>query len=124
MLDGRMDTGWADLPEKPDDSVVADLGEVRDVGGVTVSIGEYPDDYPRRLVIELSVDGETWRHAWAGPTFAQAFLGFVREFRRASLRFPFEAQPARYVRLRQTETPMNFRLQELQVHAPAASGAG
>jgi len=118
MLDGNINTGWADLPQQPDAWVVADLGEVRDVGGVTESIGDYEADFPRRLVIELSVDGQAWDQVWEGPTFSQAFLGFVRESRWASLRYRFASRPARYVRLRETERPTNWRFQELQVHAP------
>jgi hypothetical protein len=118
MLDGNVETGWVDFPADPDGWVVADLGEVREVGGVTHSIGNNPLDFPRRLVIEVSGEGQNWERVWEGATFAHTFLGFVRESRWASLQFPFAPRPARYVRLRETERPAIWRLQELRVHAP------
>jgi hypothetical protein len=92
MLDGDPATGWADLPDQPDAWVIADLGEVRTVGGLTEMVGDYPRDFPRHLVIEVSMDGRTWERAWEGPTDAHAFLAFVREPRQATLTFRFAAR--------------------------------
>ncbi len=119
MHDGKIETGWGDYPQKPDASVTIDLGTTRDVAGVTNTIGEFLLDFPRRLAIDVSVDGETWTPAWEGPAFAQTFLAYVREPRRAALEFAFEPHAARYVRLRQLESFASmWRISELTVHSP------
>lgn len=119
MHDGRAETGWGDHPQKPDGSIVIDLGAVREVGGLTHNIGEHFLDFPRLLAIEVSVDREEWTRVWAGPTSSHTFLAFVREPRNGSLRFTFDTRPARFVRLLQLEShPRVWRVSELQVHAP------
>lgn len=119
MLDGDVTTGWADLPDTPDAWVIADLGQERELAGITDVVGDFPRDFPRRLVVDVSNDRATWTTAWAGPTDAHAFLGFIRDPRNASLRITFPTVRGRYVRLRETEMPTNWRIQELRVHAPA-----
>ena len=39
MVDGDLDTEWNDGPQKPGQWVVIDVGEEREVGGVTESLG-------------------------------------------------------------------------------------
>jgi hypothetical protein len=120
MHDGRIDTGWGDYPQQPDEWIVIDLGGVREVGGVTNAIGEFLLDFPRRLSIDVSPDAQRWERVWEGPTAAATFLAYVREPRVASIRFAFEARPARFVRLRQLESYKSmWRVSEVQVHAPA-----
>jgi hypothetical protein len=120
MHDGRIDTGWGDYPQKPDAWVLIDLGSVREVGGVTHAIGDYFLDYPRRLAIELSEDGQGWQRAWEGSTAAQTFLAYVEAPRVGALRFAFDARRARFVKLLQLESSRTmWRVSELQVHAPA-----
>ena len=118
MLDGDEQTGWADLPADPDAWVIADLGEIREVAAVTEVIGNYWQDFPRYLIIEGSRDGLSWDGLWEGPTHAHAVLGFVRGPRSASLYFRFAERSVRYVRLRETVRPTNWRIQELRIHAP------
>ena len=122
MLDGDPKTGWGDNPQMKDQWVVADLGAVRRVAGVSTSIGSDVLFFPRRLAIQTSTDGGTWTLAWVGPAFAQTFLGFVRHPLNAVLEFPFDASEARYVRLVQLEDFAGrlWRISELKVHAPAA----
>jgi hypothetical protein len=118
--DGRADTGWGDHPQKPDGWIVIDLGGVHEVGGLTHDLGEHFLDFPRRLAIDVSSDRAQWERVWEGPTASHTFLAFVREPRNGSLRFTFDARPARFVRLRQLEShPRVWRVSELQVHAPS-----
>jgi hypothetical protein len=122
MHDGRLDTGWGDNPQRPDEWLVADLGEPRAVAGLTHAIGgsELALHFPRRLAIELSIDGSRWERVWDGTTFAQTFLGFVRAPRHAELQFSFAPRRARFVRLRQLEAvDRMWWVSELKVHAPA-----
>ena len=121
MIDGDPATGWGDNPQTHDQWVIADLGAVRPVGGVSTAIGDVILHFPRRLAIELSTDRTSWSRVWEGPVFAQTFLGYVKDPRNAVLEFPFAARDARYVRLLQLEDyPRLWRISELRIHAPAA----
>jgi hypothetical protein len=125
MYDGKDSTGWTDIPQKPDQWITVDLGEVREVGGVTHVIGDFYLDYPRRLAIDGSTDGQSWELAWEGPSYAQTFLAFVRDPRNAALEFGFRPRPARFVRLRQLESSTTaWRVSELRVHAPGTPHRG
>lgn len=120
--DGRFDTEWGDMPQRPGQWIRVDLGEPRLVAGVTHGLGRYANDYPRQLMIEASIDGTTWNPAWEGPTAAAAFLAAVRGPREAAMRIAFPAVTARYLRLRQLATDEHmWRLAEMAVHAPVAS---
>jgi hypothetical protein len=119
IWDGRVETEWGDNPQRPGQWITVDLGTVREVGGITHALGEYARDFPRRLAIELSTDGERWDRVWEDSTAAAAFLAAVRHPREAKMRFSFTPHPARYVRLLQLATHRNmWRVAELQVHAP------
>lgn len=124
MVDGRVETEWGDNPQRPDQWVMVDLGQVRDVGGVSHALGEYARDFPRLLRIELSRDGTEWETAWQGSTVALAFRAAVVAPRGAWMRFAFAPQPARFVRLRQLAEHVNmWRIAELQIHGPPGDAA-
>ena len=119
MWDGKIETEWGDNPQRPGQWLVVDLGTVREIGGLTHALGEYARDFPRRLAIDVSVDGERWARVWEDATAAAAFLAAARGPREAALQFVFAPHPARYVRLQQLATHRNmWRVAELQVHAP------
>lgn len=118
LTDGRFDFEWQ-YPHVPGQWMLADLGAVRDVAGVTHAMGAHPHDFPRLLRIDTSTDGSTWSTAWEGPTAARAFLAAVREPRRSPMPIAFPVRPARFVRLQQLADHGNlWRVAELSVHAP------
>lgn len=117
VTDGRFDTEWRIIPQEPGQSVTADLGAVRDVSGVSQALGSAARDFPRRLAIDLSVDGITWNQVWEGPCVAEAFRAAVEAPLEATMHFRFDPRPARFVRLRLTTSDKNFwRVTEMQVH--------
>ncbi len=119
MVDGDLDTEWNDGPQKPGQWVVIDVGEPRDVGGVTESLGEFARDFSRRQAVDVSMDGEHWEEVWQGTTAAQAFLAAVRGPREAAVRIAFPPRQARFVRLRQIATHRNlWRVAELRINGP------
>jgi hypothetical protein len=120
VTDGRLDTGWEDYPQQPGQWLVLDLGVEREIGGLTHSLGDSFLDFPRRLAIEVSLDGQNWARAWEGPTAARAFLALVRGPREGAMRFAFPPQKARFVRLLQLDSdPRAWHVAELNVHAPS-----
>lgn len=124
MWDGKPDTEWGDNPQRLEQWVTADLGEVRRLGGVTQALGLYARDFPRQLAIEVSVDRQAWTTVWQGSTAAAAFLSAARTPRVADMRFGFTPVDARYVRLRPLAEHQNmWRVAELAVHAPPLDAA-
>jgi hypothetical protein len=99
-LDGDIVTRWECGPQRAGQAITADLGTVATVGQVIPAIGQYETDYPRRLIVETSVDGSRWAPAFDGNTLAQAFEALVRDPHMARMVIPFTPRPARYVRLR------------------------
>jgi hypothetical protein len=122
MLDGDATTGWGDNPQTHDQWVIADLGAVRTVAGVSTAIGDVVLHFPRRLAIEVSADGSAWTRVREGPVFAETFLGYVKDPTNSVLAFPFAPREARYVRLLQLEDfPRLWRVSELRIHAPVGA---
>lgn len=120
ITDGRLDTEWRCIPQTPGQWVMADLGTVRQVSGVSQALGEAARDFPRGLVIELSTDGAAWQEVWAGSGAAPAFRAAALAPLEAMMRFRFAPQPARFVHLRLTASHQNFwRVVELEVHGKA-----
>lgn len=118
-IDGNIETGWGVYPQEPGQWLMIDLGAVRDVAGITHSIGEYLLDFPRLLAIDVSTDGSTWRRVWEGPTFAETLLASLRLPLERPLRFSFPAQRAQFIRLTQlAQSNTMWRVSELQVHGP------
>jgi len=119
IADGRVETEWGDEPQRPGQWVSVDLGGVREIGGITHALGVYPHDFPRRLAIDVSIDGMTWDRAWEGSTVAHAFRASVLAPRAAEMHFAFAPRPGRFVRLRQLSRHLHpWRVAEVKVHGP------
>jgi hypothetical protein len=119
VRDGRLETEWHDNPRQlPGQWLTVDLGDVRNVTGVTLSHGEWAQDFPRQLAIEVSTDGVSWTVAWRGTTVSQAMLAAIAEPLKCVVPLGFEAHPARYVRLRLEAQHKNlWRIAEISVHS-------
>ncbi len=100
-IDGDVTTEWHDNPgQQPGHFILADLGKVAAVGGVTLTLGEWARDYPRRLAIEVSRDGWTWDQVWTGSTAGRSFLAALEQPTICNVRFSFATRQARFVRLK------------------------
>ena len=75
MHDGSIETAWtAGSSQVGDEQVTIDLGEPREVGAVTLCLGQFVSGFPRNLAIETSQDGAQWTTAWQGATARRAFV--------------------------------------------------
>ena len=100
-LDGDPATRWDGGAQRGVETVTVDLGSVRTVDGLTMTIGAHLADFPRMLAIETSEDGSVWSKQWQGSTAVHAFVGAVRRPADVPLTFALPHVPARLVRLRQ-----------------------
>ena len=119
-IDGRLDTFWACGPQTGTEWFQADLGAPADsVAAVRYSLGRSYRDFPRRLVVETSLDGHAWDPAWNGDVIAPTIEGNLRDPLRAPATISFPPRRARYVRLRQTgeDAAVVWALPELAVLA-------
>ncbi len=118
--DRRMDTDWLVFPQAGVEWLIADLGQEHDIGAVSVAIGRHAEDFPRRLAIDVSADGQQFDPVWEGRTAASSFLASLKSPREAWLRLSIAPHRARYVRIRQTGTAKNaaWRVAELEINAP------
>jgi hypothetical protein len=102
MTDHDIVTRWhTGREQRPGDSMTVDLGQPRTVHGVETLIGGFVADFPRRLSIETSLDGQAWAEAWRGETAIIALSAALDDPRNVPLPFPFEPRSARYLRFTQ-----------------------
>ena len=121
LIDGRLDIAWDCGPQLTDEQLLMDLGRTAVVGAVRQVGGQRPSDHPRDLVIETSVDGATWQPAWAGGVAGRVFQVAVAHPTNVAIVLPFEARPARYVRLRQVgrDSRSVWAVSEVEIYEPA-----
>lgn len=101
-LDRDRATRWLVEPQRPGQWAEVDFGAVQPVALVELWLGRAVFDYPRHLVIALSRDAVEWTNVWEGSTVGEAVLAAIRSPLEVPLRFAFEPQPARFLRLSQT----------------------
>lgn len=121
LRDGDLRTAWTSAgPQAGGESVVVDLGEVRSIVGVQLSLGPYAFAYPRHLTVATSTDGVTWRDVWGGRP-ASAVLGAALDVPAAvPLPIAVSATAARYVRMTAgAAAPHPWAIAELTVLRPA-----
>lgn len=116
-IDGNLATRWICGPQSGKEWFIADLGAVSDrVSGIRYTMGESYREFPRVLVVETSLDGQTWEPAWDRDVIAPTIEGALLDPRTAPTTVPFAPRPARYVRLRQTrEDDLVWAMPELEI---------
>jgi hypothetical protein len=117
-LDGDADTRWDSGPQMGNEVVTIDLGSVRSVDGLTMTLGHHSTDYPRALVIESSSEGREWTPVWQGSAAAVAYLAAQRHPREIPMTFQLIPGAARFIRLRQLgrDPESYWSVYELTVH--------
>jgi hypothetical protein len=119
-FDGDLDTRWMCGPQSGHETFVVDLGHpVDDVALVRYALGRYFKDFPRELIIDTSVDGETWEPGRAGDVVEATIEGAMAEPLRVPATLRFAPRRARYVRLRQVghDDAVDWSLAELEIRA-------
>jgi hypothetical protein len=97
-VDGDPRTRWNSEFQKPGDYFELDMGEVRDVAGLSLELGPSAFDYPRGCLVELSPDGRDWTEAVRLDTPLLPIRAFLKAGG-LSYDIAFPRTPARFVRV-------------------------
>jgi hypothetical protein len=103
MLDGDLNTEWnSRRVQAGGEEVAIDLGADRDVSGVSMSLGPFTFDFPRRLVVDCASGSGAWQECWRGSTTALAMRAVLTDEGNPVITIPIERAAVRRLRLRQT----------------------
>jgi hypothetical protein len=97
-IDRDRRTRWNSGFQKPGDNFELDMGEVRDVAGLSLKLGPSTLDFPRGCVVELSSDGQSWTEAVRLDTPVLPIRAFLKAAD-ISYDIVFPRGPARYIRV-------------------------
>jgi len=102
ITDQNPETRWITAhPQRVDDRLVLDLGAVRRVCGLVLSMGSAAVLYPGALGVATSTDNLSWHNRFVGTMGGPAFRAALENPGDARVSFALrEPAPARYVRLR------------------------
>jgi len=126
LTDSDRRSFWSsDTPQQGSEEVLIDLGTAREVQAVRLGLGPLASDFPRHLVVELSLDGQQWMSGWDAPAAALAFAAAVEDPLAIPLTVDTGSRLARYVRLRQTgrDEKHAWSIADLVVFSPPSGTA-
>jgi hypothetical protein len=121
-VDGDLGTTWKTPgPQAGGEQLRMDLGELHLVAGLELRLGKLAFAFPRRVRVEVSGDGATWREVWRGETAPAALEAARQAPAVVPVRVHFPAARGRYVRVTQEGTSTHpWAVAELAVLGSAA----
>ena len=115
-LDGDLSTRWSGGVQQVFAEVVIELEQISHVEQVEIDLGGFTTDFPKRLQIDVSIDGQAWETAWVGDSALHAYYGALRHPREMPLVFELNRNGVGFIRLRQTGFGKNdWSIAELSV---------
>ena len=103
LIDGDASSLWlSGQRQKPEDRIVLELRRAERISGIVMAMADGFFNYPRHLVVEISVDRGKWRSVWEGGTASQAVAAGLKNQRAFSIVIPTPGAEARLIRLTQT----------------------
>ena len=106
--------GVTDL--KPGDRVVLELSRPERISAIVLAMGDGFFNYPRGLVVEISVNGRVWRSVWEGEAASQAVAASLKGQPTFSIAIPVGGAVGRVIRLTQTKRdPRPWSIAEVTV---------
>ena len=119
-VDRSLETRWEGGPQTQGQELLIRLSRARALGTVVTKLGPFASDFPRRLAIAVSVDGDTWEEVWNGPTDTVALVGALQHPKQVPLVLPLGDKVGRYIRLRSVagDPVFYWSIAEVSVHAP------
>ncbi len=105
LTDGETHTFWSTLHEQQvGDELVLDLGRIVRPCAVLLSLGDFRVEYPRKLIVETSVDGTAWTTVASRRTAGMAVRAALDDPIRAEIPVALAPRDGRYIRLRIDES--------------------
>lgn len=108
MTDGDRTTRWESGPQNEHVVVEVDLGTIRSVTAIELKLGPFVEDFPRRLAIDVSEDGTSWREVWRGGSAGLAFVAASSDPSDVPLRYELGGARARRLRMRLLSTDETY----------------
>lgn len=118
-IDGDHTTRWV-CPPNPRQELTIDLGSPATVGAFVQHLGAYSWEAPRTMIIETSLDGQSWTEVRRGSVLEAAIDGAQRVPLSPEVVVTFPPHQARYLRVRVENqiTNFHFTMAEAEVRAP------
>jgi len=120
--DGAFEEMWTCEPQMGTESITLQLATPAMLDAVRLTLG-YPTAFPRALVVETSLDGQSWEPAFRGDVLAQFIRAALASPTRPVILLPFESREAAVVRLRQTgsDPTTSWSMREVELLARPAT---
>lgn len=99
LIDGNPNTMWGS-PSTGDDEIDVEFDGPHRLSGLSLTIGDYVQQYPRALAVSTSLDGSGWTEVWRGACGGVMLRALLDDARQATMTIPLEGT-ARFVRIRQ-----------------------
>ena len=114
-IDGNIQTRWESGHQKIGDYIELDIGQVHQVEGISLKLGDKPRSYPRGYRVEISLDGKTWREVIEREVPRLPITAFLKP-KELSIDIHIPRQEARYVRITNTgEHKASWSIYEIEV---------
>ena len=105
LTDGNPKTFWATPhTQRAGDSLVFELGRKANPCAIVLEVGEYRISYPRKLLVETSVDGVAWTVVADRRTAGLTMRAALTDPRRVAMPISLAPSEAKFVRLRLDES--------------------
>jgi hypothetical protein len=118
--DGVVTSVWrSGSSQRGTEELIADLGSVQRIRAAELWLGSAVKDFPRKLRIAVSQDGNQWDDAWEGHGSAPAFIAALDNPLEIRTFYDLGTRSARFVRFRQVAQDRRpWSVAELRILAP------
>lgn len=119
LIDGNPLTAWQSSgPQKGGERLLLTLSEAATLDALVITHGPYRGGFARRLVVETSLDGNTWTNHFGGRMLPLLVGGVMDDPQLGRVRIDLHRAQARFVRLSQEgETPRSsWAMADLDVY--------
>ncbi len=101
-IDGRLDTHWSGGPQRAPVTFTIELDEPSHVSQLVTALGPRYMDFPRRLAIDVSVDGVQWQAVSNGSVALETYSAALAQPKDVPVVLPIGRDAVRFIRLTQT----------------------
>jgi hypothetical protein len=100
-IDGDLKTRWSGGVQHAAADLTIELERPQHVGQVITDLGEFWTDFPVRLRLAVSRDGNAWETVYEGDTALHAYYAALRDPKTVPVVYPIDRDDVRFIRLQQ-----------------------